>query len=153
MKIQNKRKEEHLHCTTLKERKSSLLADLLAFQVSAGLYIGKKSFQKMRRVERVARQDGHTRDLSLWFWRAVLSRFRDLSGIFGFEYLRPDFRQTRANVQIQCIFQKLSSLTSKKFEFNYLKMDLIKLLLPFCPSSLDYLQKRPKHGLEMILYS
>ena len=27
-------------------------------------------------------------------------------------------------------------------------MGLIKLLLPFCPPCLDYLQERPKHGLD-----
>jgi len=27
-------------------------------------------------------------------------------------------------------------------------MGLIKLLLPICPPYLDYLQKRPKHGLD-----
>jgi len=27
-------------------------------------------------------------------------------------------------------------------------MGLIKLLLPICPPCLDYLQERPKHGLD-----
>ena len=40
---EKKRKKEHLHYTTVKERKPSLLADLLASQVSAGVYIGKES--------------------------------------------------------------------------------------------------------------
>jgi len=42
MKIQKKRRTPTLHYTTLKERKSSLLADLFASQVFAGLYIGQK---------------------------------------------------------------------------------------------------------------
>ena len=39
-------------------------------------------------------------------------------------------------------------LASKKYEFNYPKKSLIKLLLPFYPPCLDYLQERPKHGLD-----
>ena len=148
------RKEEENTTLQLKKRKPSLLADLLASQLSTELYIGKR---RSRRRDEVTRQKltrgsqrwpcfcGHTRDLGPWFWRAIFSHFRDLSNILGFGYLRPDFHQTRANVQIQCIFQKLSSLASKKSRFNYVKMGLIKLLLPFCPSSLNYLQNKPKH--------
>ena len=40
----------------------------------------------------------HTKDLGPWFPRAISSRFEDLSGILGFGYLRPNFRQTCANV-------------------------------------------------------
>ena len=36
---------------------------------------------------------------------------------------------------------------------NYPKMGLIRFLLPFFHFSLDYLQKRPKHGWEASFYS
>jgi len=38
MKIQ-KKEEEHLHYTTLKDRKPSLIPNLLVFRASTGLYI------------------------------------------------------------------------------------------------------------------
>ena len=46
MKIQNKRirKEEPLHYTTLKDRKPSLILNLLGFQASAAIFIGKRDF-------------------------------------------------------------------------------------------------------------
>ena len=65
-----------------------------------------------------------------------------------FGYLCPDSCQTSTNVQIQCIFQKLSTLTSKKSEFNYPKIGLIKLLLFFCPQTHDLSARENKHGLD-----
>jgi len=44
MKIQKKRKEEYLHYPTLKGRKPNIFLNLLAFQVSAGPFIGTRSF-------------------------------------------------------------------------------------------------------------
>jgi len=41
---ERRRRIPTLHYTTLKKRKPSLLTDLLSFQVSTGLYIGKRSF-------------------------------------------------------------------------------------------------------------
>ena len=106
-----KRKEqEHLHYTTLKDRKPSLILNLLPFQAFAGVFIGKRGFQKTRVENRrmgpplchgntaIAAFHGKTRDLGPWFWRAVSSCFENLPDILGFEYLLPDFHQTRTNV-------------------------------------------------------
>ena len=80
---------------------------------------------------------------------ALASGFVSLLGPSRYFWIRvfgSNSLQICTNVQIRCIFQKLSNLASKKSGFNYSKIGLIKLLLPFCSSSLDYLQKRPKHG-------
>ena len=39
-----KKEEEHLYYTTLKDRKPSLISNMLAFWASTGVYIGERGF-------------------------------------------------------------------------------------------------------------
>ena len=113
MKIQ-KKKEEHLHYTTLKERKPSLIQNLLPFQVSAGVYIGERRIWKARRSHAskinawahhlVAKTrllphfHGNTRDLGPWFWYVGLWRSGYLLDLLRISYFHLDLRQTPARV-------------------------------------------------------
>ena len=82
------------------------------------------------------------------FWSRVRLTSSTFCMYLVLQYLDVYFSRYVFKYGIQCIFQKLSSLASKKCKFNYPKMGLIKLLLPFCPPCLDYLQERPKYGLD-----
>ena len=106
-----KKKKEHLHYTTVKNRKLSLLADLLASLVSKGLYIGKRGFYEMRpRVEnrRVARQDGRE-NVAMAAFLQPYQGLRSLVLASGFRYsqiwlLISRFSSDTRQLYIQYIF-------------------------------------------------
>ena len=142
-----------------KRQKPSLFFNLLAFRPNPAVFIGKRRFQKTRRgyalkIDAWAHhratetRRGNTRDLGPLFWCGGSWRFGDIPDMLRFGYFHPKIRLTCTRVQVQCIFQEIPCLASKKYRFNYPKMGLIKLLLPFCPPCLDYLQERPKHDLD-----
>jgi len=73
-----KSEEEENPNLQLEERKPSLLADLLVSQVSAGIFIGRRRFQKMRQDHALkidACQDG--------CGKAAIPRFCDLTRDLG----------------------------------------------------------------------
>ena len=74
---------------------------------------------------------GNTRDLDPQFWCMGLLCFRDHPDMLSFGYFCPDYRLTCASVQVQCIYQKLPCLASKKSRFNYPKMGYYPFVLLF----------------------
>ena len=88
-KYKRKKEEEHLHYTTLEDRKLSLNPNLLSFWPNPAIFIGKRRFQKMRRghtskidvwphhlvvkTRLLLSFHGNTRDLGPWFWLFIFS--------------------------------------------------------------------------------
>ena len=146
------KEEEHLHYPILKDRKPSLnLKTACVSGLCRALYRQKDVLEyetrprvKDRHVAPPYCRENAAFAAFLWQNQGLRSlilvsdsrRFQDLLDILGFGYIRPDLRLMCAKVQVQCIFQKFPYLVSKKCGFNYPKMGLIKLLLPFCPPCL-----------------
>ena len=156
MKIK-KKEEEHLHYTTLKDRNPNYYSRNSRLRSINAVFIGIGRIWKTRRsyiskidvwAHKNAAFSPQNQGLRSLVLASVFPSLRRPSWYIRFQYFRPDIYLTCARVQVQCIFQKLPCLASKKSGFNYPKMGLIKLLLPFCPPCLDYLQERPKHGLD-----